>query len=200
MIARSLGIAVAVALLGTAIPVQAQQQSEGYKFLQAVREAKGDDVTKMLTVPGTTVINTRDYATGEGALHIVVRRGDSTYTRFLLAKGADPNLRDDKGNTPLMVAATSGEIELLQLLIAQGGNVNLANSSGETPLIRAVQRRDLPMARALLTAGSDPDQTDVIAGKSARDYANEDSRATAMAKLIAETPKKVRRAVSGPKL
>jgi ankyrin repeat protein len=200
MIARSLGIALSAALLGTAIPAQAQQQSESYKFLQAVRDAKGDDVMKMLTVPGTTVINTRDYSTGEGALHIVVKRGDGTYLRFLLAKGADPNLRDAKGNSPLMIAASEGEIDLMQVLLTAKANVNLANSSGETPLIRAVQRRDLAMARAVLAAGGDPDQADVIAGKSARDYANEDTRATAMAKLMAETPKKTRRAVSGPKL
>nr|WP_299907343.1 ankyrin repeat domain-containing protein [Sphingomonas bacterium] len=200
MIVRSLGIALAVALLGTAIPAQAQQQSESYKFLQAVRDAKGDDVTKMLNVPGTTVINTRDYSTGEGALHIVVKRGDGTYLRFLLAKGADPNLRDERGNTPMLVAAGLGEIDLMQILLTANANVNLANSSGETPLIRAVQRRDLGMARTLLAANADPDQADLLAGKSARDYANEDTRATAMAKLMAETPKKERRAVSGPKL
>ncbi|WCM26516.1 ankyrin repeat domain-containing protein [Sphingomonas sp. QA11] len=201
MIARTFGIALTAALLGaTAIPVQAQNQSEGYKFLQAVKDAKGSDVEKMLRVPGTTVLNTREYATGEGALHIVVKRGDGTYLRYLLAQGADPNIKDDKGNTPLLVAAGLGQIDLMQVLIEKNANVNLANSSGETPLIRAVQRRDLGMARTLLAAGGDPDQADVIAGKSARDYAVEDARSTAMAKLMAETPKKARRAISGPTL
>jgi hypothetical protein len=200
MIARTFGIALTAALLGTAIPAQAQNQSEGYKFLQAVKDSKGSDVEKMLRVPGTTVLNTREISTGEGALHIVVKRSDATYLRYLLAQGADANIRDGKGNTPIMVAAGLGEIDLLQVLLDKKANVNLANSSGETPLIRAVQRRDLGMARTLLAAGADPDQADVIAGKSARDYATEDTRSTAMAKLMAETPKKVRRAVSGPRL
>ena len=200
MIARTFGIALAAALLGTAIPAQAQNQSEGYKFLQAVKDAKGSDVEKMLQVPGTTVLNTRDYSTGEGALHIVVKRSDATYLRYLLAQGADPNIRDGKGNTPMLLAAGLGEMDLIQVLLDKKANVNLANSSGETPLIRAVQRRDLGMARSLLAAGADPDQADVIAGKSARDYATEDTRSTAMAKLMAETPKKARRAVSGPRL
>lgn len=201
MIARIFGIALSAALLGTAaVPARAQNQSEGYKFLQAVKDAKGSDVEKMLNVPGTTVLNTREISTGEGALHIVVKRGDATYLRFLLARGADPNIRDGRGNTPLMVATGLGEAELIETLIEKKANVNLANASGETPLIRAVQRRDLGLARTLIAAGADPDQPDVIAGKSARDYATEDTRATAMAKLMKETPKKTRRAVSGPRL
>ena len=200
MIARTLGIALAAALLGTTVPAQAQNQSEGYKFLQAVKDSKGSDVEKMLNVPGTTVLNTREISTGEGALHIVVKRSDATYLRFLLARGADPNIRDGRGNTPLMLATGLGEVDLIQVLIDKKANVNLANSSGETPLIRAVQRRDLGLARTLIAAGADPDQADVIAGKSARDYAMEDARATAMAKLMQETPKKARRAVSGPRL
>jgi len=201
MIARTFGIALTAAVIGAAaIPAQAQNQSEGYKFLQAVRESKGADVEKMLRVPGTTVLNTRDYSSGEGALHIVVKRVDATYLKFLLAQGADPNIRDGQGNTPLLVAVGMGAPDLMQILIDKKANVNLANSSGETPLIRAVQRRDLGIARALLAAGADPDQPDVIAGKSARDYATEDTRSTAMAKLMAETPKKTRRAVSGPRL
>ena len=201
MIARIFGIAVATAAIGlAAVPAQAQLgQSEGYKFLQAVKDAKGDDVTKMLEKPGSTVINTRDYTSGEGALHIVVRRGDETYLRFLLSRGADPNLKDGKGNTPMMLAANNGEVGLIDILVAAHANVNLANTSGETPLIRAVQQRDMSMVRTLLTAGADPDQADVLAGMSARDYAHQDARSPAIAKLIDETPKKERRAVSGPK-
>ena len=32
------------ALVEAAVPAVAQQQSEGYKFLQAIRDAKGNDV------------------------------------------------------------------------------------------------------------------------------------------------------------
>lgn len=200
MLARIFGTALAAALLGTTAPASAQiGGSDSYKFLQAIRDAKGDDVMTFLNKPGTTIINTRDYKTGETALHIVVKRGDMTYLRFLLAKGADPNAKDDKGITPLLLAATTGESEMIQLLVTSGANVNLGNSSGETPLIRAVQNRDLATARILLTAGADPDQPDLLAGKSAREYATDDARSPAMAKLMADTPKKPRRAVSGPK-
>lgn len=200
MFARIIGTAFAAALLGMTAPAAAQMGgSDSYKFLQAIRDSKGDDVMQFLNKPGTTIINTRDYSSGETALHIVVKRGDATYLRFLLAKGADPNIKDNKGTTPLLLAATSGGTEMIQLLVARGANVNLGNSSGETPLIRAVQGRDLATARMLLAAGADPDQPDLLAGKSARDYATDDARSPAMAKLMADTPKRPRRAVSGPK-
>jgi uncharacterized protein len=66
---------LAAALL-LAAPALGQGQSESYKFLQAVREAKGNDVLAILDRPGSTIINTRDPNSGEGALHITVKRGD----------------------------------------------------------------------------------------------------------------------------
>jgi ankyrin repeat protein len=187
-------------LLLLAAPAIAQQQSESYKFLEAVRNAKANEVIAMVDKPGSRVVNTRDVTSGETALHIAVKRGDIPYANYFLGKGADANAKDSRGNTPLILAVNAGATELIPILVGARANVNLGNTSGETPLIRAVQRRDLAMVRALLTAGGDPDQADVIAGKSARDYATEDARNPAIAKLIAETPKKVRRAVSGPKL
>ncbi|WP_174286539.1 ankyrin repeat domain-containing protein [Sphingomonas bacterium] len=188
------------AFLVAATPALAQLSgSPGYKFLEAVRGAKGDEVIATLAKPGATIINTRDGTTGEGALHIVVKRGDATYLRYLLQMGADPNLRDDKGTTPLLLAVTQGEVDLIPILTDARANPNIGNSAGETPLIRAVQRRDVTMVRALLSVGADPDQTDVIAGQSARDYATRDPRNTAVARILADTPKKAKRAVAGPK-
>ena len=192
---------VAVPLTLTAAPAIGQiGQSEGYKFLQAIKDSKNDEVIAFLDKPGATVINTRDVTTGEGAIHLVVRRGDIPYLTYLLQKGANPDLRNGKGETALLIAASLGRGDLIDLLIKGGANPNLGNSSGETALIRAVQRRDLSMVRALLDLGADPDQKDVIAGLSARDYAHQDTRSPAIAAIIDASPKKVRRAVSGPKL
>ncbi|QKR99129.1 ankyrin repeat domain-containing protein [Sphingomonas sp. CL5.1] len=191
----------AAILAGTAaLPAAAQQQSQSYKFLQAVKDAKGDEVTKILDQPGQRIINTRDVTTGDGALHIVIKRGDDMYLRYLLSRGADPNLRNGKGDTPLLMAIQYGQNTLVDTLLLVKANPNLANSAGETPLIRAVQRRDLPLVRVLLAAGADPDMTDNVAGMSARDYAHADSRSPAIAKLIDEKPKTVHRDVAGPKL
>ena len=192
-------VALPVAVLLTPSAVNAQNQSEGYKFLNAVRESKNNDVLEMLGRPGSSIVNSRDVTTGEGALHIVIKRGDETYLRFLLQKGADANLRDGKGNTPLLLAVTLGQTDMIPILTAAGANPNLANSAGETPLIRAVQRRDIAMIRVLLNENADPDQADIIAGMSARDYAKQDGRNVVVTKLLADAPKKTRKAVAGPK-
>ena len=177
----------------------AQNQSEGYKFLNAVRESKNNEVLEMLGRPGSSIVNARDVSTGEGALHNLIKRAAETYLRFLLQKGADANLRDGKGNTPLLLAVTLGQTDMIPILTAAGANPNLANSAGETPLIRAVQRRDIAMIRVLLNENADPDQADIIAGMSARDYAKQDGRNVVVTKLLADAPKKTRKAVSGPK-
>ena len=201
MFARALRpMLVLIALLSFAGPAAAQLgQSPGYKMLEAVKKSDGDELTRILNKPGTTVINYRDPGNGEGALHVVIRRQDSLYLRFLLGHGADPNLRDGKGNTPLLIAVDTGFASGVTILLGFNASIDLANSSGETPLIHAVQRRDLGLVRDLLAAGADPDKTDVIAGRSARDYALADTRAPEIAKAIAAVPKRVKRNISGPK-
>ena len=201
MIRRLLPAAALLLPLGTLpLPAAAQQQSQSYKFLESIRKGDGNAVIETLDQPGPTIINTRDVTTGEGALHIVVKRGDTAYLRYLLAKGADPNLRDRDGATPMMLAVQAGQPEMVQILANAKANANLADGSGETPLIRAVQRRDLTLVRAVLAAGGNPDQPDNLAGMSAREYAKRDTRSTAIAKVLDETPAKTQRAVAGPRM
>ena len=161
--------AVAGALL-LGVPAQAQF-SDSYKFLEAIKKKEGGEVLEFLNGPGgNTLINTRDVTTGESALHIVVARRDVTWIRFLLQKGANPDLADKKGTSPLVLAARLGFVEGVDALIDGGARVDDANDAGETPLISAVHRRDIAIMRSLLQAGANPDRPD-NSGRSARDYA-----------------------------
>ncbi|PCD04518.1 hypothetical protein COC42_09735 [Sphingomonas spermidinifaciens] len=190
----------ALALTTLAAPVSAQQFSESYKFLEAIRKEDGNKVNEILGAPGQTIINTRDRVSGEGALHIVTKRSDSVYLRFLLQKGANPDIGDARGETPLLIAVGNGFDEGVDILTRYNANIDAANSSGETPLIRAVQMRRFELVRKLLGAGADPDKTDIAAGMSARDYAKRDTRSPAIAKLLADAPKKAARRSTGPVL
>ena len=179
----------------------AAQFSDSYKFLKAVRDADGAKVVEVIDQPGSTLINTKDYNSGEGALHIVAKRRDAAWLAFLLQKGANPNIRDSEGNTPMAVSAQLGFVEGVQILADQRAGVNLANGRGETPLILAVHNRDSATVRALLAAGANPLQPDRIAGKSARDYAAEDRRSATILKLIDDAkPVKPAGKISGPGL
>jgi ankyrin repeat protein len=199
---RALGAPIAAALLAcAATPACAQQFSDGYNFLEAVRKGDNNKVVNTLNEPGNRIVDTKDRNTGEAALHIVVKRGDAVYLRFLLQREANPNILDGQGNSPMMLAVNTGFVEGVQILLTYKANVNQRNAQGETPLIRAVQRRDAEMVRVLLDAGADPDQSDTIAGMSARDYARTDARIpSAIAKALADAPKAQRKNVAGPKL
>ncbi|MFN3469008.1 MAG: ankyrin repeat domain-containing protein [Novosphingobium sp.] len=180
-------IAAVLAAAALAVPAQAQF-SDSYKFLEAVRKKEGDKVTEALNEPGTQIINTKDFTTGQTALHIVVARRDLTWVQFLLAKGANVNARDNRGVTPLVLASELGFIEGVDELIQSGARVDEANNTGETPLISAVHRRDLALVRLLIKAGANPDRPD-NSGRSARDYASLDGKGSAVLAEIERSTK-----------
>ena len=189
--------------LAWSVPATAQF-SQSYKFLEAVKKREGTEVTDMLSIPGSTIVNTRDVTTGETALHLVTARRDLTWMQFLVAKGANVNLRDAKGATPLVLACNLGFVEGAEFLVGKGARIDESNSSGETPLITSVHNRNIPLIRVLLKAGANPDRAD-NSGRSARDYAAlEGKGGTILAEI--ETATKARAAAQaikpnyGPKL
>ena len=196
---KTLGRLLAAAALAAGTPLAAQTHSEGYTFLKAVKERDGTKVTGLVSQPGSIAINTRDRASGEGALHYVVRDRDLTWLSFLLGKGARPDLQNQQGNTPLILAAQLGWVEGAELLLGRSASIDLANSRGETPLILAVQRGNLAMVRLLMNEGANPKRTDSVAGYSAIDYATRDGRNPAILKLL-QTPRASARKVAGPRL
>ena len=189
---RKFGLA---AILAVALPVGALAEfSASYNFLKGVRDRDGEAVSKILAKPGSgaVIVNTRDQSTGDGALHILTKRRDTVWLSFMLAKDADPNIRDSNGNTPLMLASQIGFAEGIALLLDRRANVDLANNSGETPLIRAVQNRDLATVRTLLAAGADPSKSDRSAGLTARQYAERDPRSGSILTAINDAKPKAK--------
>ena len=176
---------IAMATISFSAPAAAQF-SDSYNFLKAVDDRDGEEASKFLNRPGSVIVNTRDSSSGRGALHIVVERKDRTWLAFLLQKGANPNIRDKEGLTPLMLATQLRFVDGAKILLAEKADVNDTNKQGETALIRAVQLRDAELVRLLLANGADPDLSDTLAGMSARDYAKRDRRAAA---ILAEIEK-----------
>ena len=193
------GMALILAI-GLAAAPAAAQFSDSYKFLQGVKDRDGTKVQEAIDKSSGTMLNARG-DDGDAALHIVVKRRDTTWLGFLLAKGARPDIRDNNGNTPLGLAAQIGFSEGVTTLLAARAGVNVANNQGETPLILAVQARDVASVRLLLDAGANPALTDRAAGLSARDYAARDRRSAVILKILDDAkPAKPSGPVQGPKL
>lgn len=183
-LALLLTMGAAALALGAANPAAAQF-SAGYKFLEAVKKADGNKVTEALSDPASTLVNSRDISSGETALHIVVARRDSTWVRFLLAKGANPNVADKRGETPLGLAVSLGFLEGVEALLDSGANPNSTSATGETPLITATLMGNKPMMKAIMKKGGDPDRAD-RSGRSARHYAEQGGRRTGILDVIEE--------------
>ncbi len=186
---------MALALAGPA----AAQFSDSYNFLKAVRDRDVNAAIEMADKPGTTVVNTRDNDSGEAAVHIVTRRGDLGWLGLLYQKGANLNVKDRDGNTPLILAAITRWTDGAATLIRLRADVNAQNRLGETALLKAVQSRDLGLAKALIDAGANPDIAD-NSGISPRAAADNDSRAASIAKLFKDIPAKPSGRVQGPSL
>lgn len=184
----ALAICVLAPLGMAAAPAQAQF-SKAYEFLDHVKKGEAQDVQDALTGSGATLINTRDVTSGDTALIIVTRRRDLTWISFLLGKGADPNIRNVRDETPLTIAASLGFVEGVNLLLQQGAQPDQPDkTTGETPLIFATLRRDLPTIRALLAGGANPDRTDST-GRSAREYAERYGKDSAIAQALESAAK-----------
>ncbi|MCP5548711.1 MAG: ankyrin repeat domain-containing protein [Akkermansiaceae bacterium] len=117
---------------------------------------------------------------GQSLFHLAVARSCPETVRHLLAHGADPNaafvqpvsesfrnqvrkgvmrwvLKNDKGATPLMLAADSGNIPTTRYLMEAGAKTNVrTRSSGLWPINFASRRSDVAMMRLFL--GRDPRQ------------------------------------------
>ena len=93
--------------------------------------------------------------------------------RLLVRAGADVNVRDHKGNTPLM--ETPWNAAAARILIKNGADVNARNHDGWTPLTHASGPE---VVRLLLESGADPfarDQKGVSELENKRHYSQQDA-------------------------
>ena len=86
-----------------------------------VRE-NGNDVTKA------------DFR-GDTLLHEAAANRNVTVVKYLVSIGADVNVRNSNGGTPLHRAAwNDSNVEVLRYLVSQGADINIRNRDGRTPL------------------------------------------------------------------
>ena len=84
------------------------------------------------------------------------RGGDRETLEPMLNAGMPASLRDEKGNSLLMLAAYHGHGDLVKLLLAGGADPDARNDRSQTPLAGVAFKGHLDIARVLLQGGADP--------------------------------------------
>jgi len=80
--------------------------------------------------------------------------GDSTHLAWMLDAGLPVNLRNERGDTLLMLASYHGQLDTVRLLLTRGANPEQANDQGQTPLAGVAFKGNVAMAELLLQHGA----------------------------------------------
>ena len=95
-------------------------------------------------------------------IHKVVKSkvNEQKIMKILLEYGANPNLKDANGQTPLHLAIADDKIEIVKLLLEYLVDYNSKDNSGNIPLTLAIKKNRIEIVELLLQYGVDPNLKD----------------------------------------
>ena len=111
-------------------------------------------IDRSLRDPGTVSAETTTL------LYQAAGTGDIKQLQSLISSGADVNVKNEYGYTPLHRAAEHGYKAVVELLIANGANVNAKDKAKQTPLHRALRWGQSNVAELLMAKGADVNAKD----------------------------------------
>ena len=94
-------------------------------------------------------------AASKECLFWAINNNHTEIVELLIANGANINVRDNDGYTPLYSAVSWGNKEVVKLLIANGADVNGKIKDGWTPLHRAAYQGEKEAVKLLIANGAD---------------------------------------------
>ena len=122
----------------TQVSFTADEQAEIDRFC----EEHGSDVKTVDKVDNTL-------------LHLAMEKEvNLAVVKYLVSQGADVNVKNKWGKTPLYEAALNGNIEIVKFLVAEGADVNAKDSNGITSLQMAA-RTNVDVVKFLVSEGAD---------------------------------------------
>ena len=142
------------------------QDTPAWSLAKAVASNDTDKINRILASENLS-IDYREPLYGESLLHWAVWNNRIEMVRFLLSKGADPNLHNQfNGRSPIIISCEDdSDAEILRLLLKYGGDPNdhvtdkdtvTYERSIQTPLINAAYI-SLEKTKILIEAGADVD-------------------------------------------
>ena len=119
---------------------------------------------------------------GVRAIHIACTKPKfEKVVQMLLDRGADPNVVDDEGDTPLHVVAGNNRIELVEIIGTK--DLDVQNKKGNTPLMVACDEGYEAVGIAFLQKGANMD-VHSVKGVTALDYALQSRNECLISELI----------------
>jgi ankyrin repeat protein len=120
------------------------------KIIVSSKEGNINGIREAITSGVNVDLKSLDY--GMTALHYVANGGYTACAKYLVEIGsADMDLKDNDGQTALMLASTrQASVEVAKLLITLGADIDLTDNNGMTALMWATTHRVEKVARALL--------------------------------------------------
>jgi len=122
----------------------------------AAEDGNIDEVKKLIETLNVSVDQPDEY--GDTGLHAAAAQGRDVVVKYLLKKGANPNVRNKSGSTPLHKIVTSkhAQLGILKELLKYEADSSIRNNAGKLP-------EDLTTRKVLITEllGNDGVKLDV---------------------------------------
>ncbi|KAM3863875.1 ankyrin repeat and EF-hand domain-containing protein 1-like [Diretmus argenteus] len=109
-----------------------------YRLLQYVHEDNRVQIEKMVDLGVENLINLTEPKDGTGALHLAAAANNQDLVSFLLSQGAQPNIQDKRGRTPVMLAAELGHDAMVELLANNHADLRLLDTEGKGVLFYCI--------------------------------------------------------------
>ncbi len=115
---------------------ESSDQVAGISSLMTAVANNDIDGVKFFSKAGSAIVNQKNFG-GATALHIAAREKNLEIAKILVENGADVNVADNEGWTPIMRSALAGDNVLLSFLLEKNADASGLNSANESVIVLA---------------------------------------------------------------
>ncbi len=107
------------------------------------------ETVKLLVQAGALLNSSSKNILNASALQSAAATGEKNIVLYLLEKGADPNIRENSGYTPLHAAAQNGDVDIIRALLFNGADLQAVGDDGKKPIDMAMEKNHEEATRLL---------------------------------------------------
>lgn len=148
--------AVAVFVLGFALPLQAQAKSS---LIEAVKQNNMQEVKKLLSEGAT--VNVKD-SYKKTPLHYAAQNSNLNMVKLLVESGAEIDAKDSNNEAPLYTAVSAQSDKVVKYLASKGANPNPTHKKSIPALMLAISNGDLNIVETLMQHGAKADYDTLV--------------------------------------